>query len=49
MTTTTRRQFLATAAAAPLVSPILLGMQDKGGAKKPVLGEGAHVYEAEHD
>jgi hypothetical protein len=49
MTTTTRRQFLATAAAAPIVSPILLGMQDKGGTKKPVMGTGAHVYEADHD
>jgi hypothetical protein len=49
MTTTTRRQFLQTAAAAPIVSPILLGMQDKAGAKKPVMGSGAYVYEADHD
>jgi len=49
MSTTTRRQFLATAAAVPIVSPILLGMQDKGGIKKPVMGTGAHVYEADHD
>jgi len=49
MSTTTRRQFLATAAAAPIVSPILLGMQDKGGTRKPVMGTGAHVYEADHD
>jgi hypothetical protein len=49
MTLTTRRQFLATAAAAPIVSPILLGMEDKGGTKKPVMGTGAHVYEADHD
>ena len=46
---TTRREFLAAAAAAPLVSPILLGTQDKAGSKAPVLGEGAHKYEAIHD
>jgi hypothetical protein len=46
---TTRRQFLVSAAAAPLVSPILLGMQDKAGTKAPVMGEGAHRYEAIHD
>jgi hypothetical protein len=49
MTTTTRRQFLQAAAAAPLVSPILLGASDKAGAKRPVMGEGAYAYEAEHD
>ena len=37
---TTRREFLAAAAAAPLASPILLGMQDKAGSKAPVLGQG---------
>ena len=36
--TSTRREFLHTAAAAPLVSPILLGLQDKAGSKKPVMG-----------
>jgi hypothetical protein len=46
---TTRRQFLASAAAAPILSPILLGTQDKAGAKAPVLGSGAHTYEAIHD
>jgi hypothetical protein len=46
---TTRREFLVTAAAAPLVSPILLGMQDKAGTKAPVMGEGAYRYEAIHD
>src|SRR4051794_28676313 len=45
----TRRQFLSTAAAAPLLSPILVGMQDKAGAKAPVLGSGAYTYEAIHD
>ena len=45
---TTRREFLA-AAAAPALSPILLGMQDKAGTKAPVLGSGAYTYEAIHD
>ena len=46
---TTRREFLAAAAAAPLASPILLNMQDKAGAQPPVVGEGAFTYEAIHD
>ena len=46
---TTRREFLAAAAAAPIVSPLILGAQDKAGMKKPVLGEGAYRYEATHD
>ncbi len=41
----TRREFLASLAA----GPILLGMQDKAGTKAPVLGDGAHRYEATHD
>src|SRR6476646_2937531 len=45
---TTRRQFLATAAAAPL-APILLGTQDKAGSKAPVLSAGPYTYEALHD
>ena len=45
---TTRREFLAAAAAVPL-SPIILGTQDKAGTKRPVLGSGAHTYEAIHD
>jgi len=44
-----RREFLATAGVAPLAAPMLLGMQDKAGTKAPVLGTGAHVYEAIHD
>ena len=48
-TKTTRREFLAASAAAPLLSPILLGMQDKSGSKAPVLGTGAWIYEAIHD
>ena len=47
--TSTRREFLHTAAAAPLVSPLLLGLTDKAGAKKPVMGTGAYAYEADHD
>jgi hypothetical protein len=46
---TTRRQFLSTVAAAPVLSPILLGAQDKAGTKAPVLGSGEHTYEAIHD
>ena len=45
---TTRREFLAAAAAAPL-SPILLNVQDKAGSRKPVMGDGAYRYEATHD
>ena len=41
----TRREFLGAVAA----SPILLGMQDKGGTKAPVMGSGAYTYEATHD
>ncbi|HXW05251.1 MAG TPA: hypothetical protein VD833_08465 [Vicinamibacterales bacterium] len=43
-----RREFLAAAAAAPL-SPILLNVQDKAGSRRPVVGHGAHTYEAIHD
>jgi len=46
---TTRREFLATAAALPALSPTLLGTQDKAGTKAPVLGSGADTYEAIHD
>jgi hypothetical protein len=46
---TTRREFLAAAAAAPLLSPIILRAQDKAGSKAPVLGSGAYTYEAIHD
>ncbi len=49
MTPITRREFLGTAAAAPVWSPILLGMQDKAGSRAPVLGEGAYRYEATLD
>lgn len=46
---TTRRQFLAATAAAPILSPLILGARDKAGAKAPVVGAGAHTYEAVHD
>ncbi len=46
---TTRREFLAATAATPLLTPILLNVQDKAGARAPVLGEGAFQYEAIHD
>jgi hypothetical protein len=46
---TTRREFLATAVATPALSPLLLNVQDKAGSKLPVIGEGAHTYEAIHD
>lgn len=46
---TTRREFLAAAAAAPIVSPVILHAQDKAGTNMPVVGEGAHTYEAIHD
>ena len=46
---TTRREFLAATAAAPMLSPILLGAQNKSGTKLPVLGSGAYTYEAIHD
>ena len=32
-----------------VLSPILLGTQDKSGTKAPVLGTGAYTYEAIHD
>jgi hypothetical protein len=45
---TTRREFLAAAAAVP-VSPMLLNVQNKSGTRAPVLGEGQFTYEAIHD
>jgi hypothetical protein len=46
---TTRRDFLAATAAAPLLSPVLLNVQSKTGTKAPVLGKGAYTFEAIHD
>jgi hypothetical protein len=45
----TRREFLTTAAAAPILSPILLGVMNKSGTRAPILGSGPHRYEAIHD
>jgi len=45
----TRREFLTTAAAAPVLSPILLGVTDKAGVKAPILASGPYRYEAIHD
>ncbi|MBI3777651.1 MAG: hypothetical protein HY274_01845, partial [Gammaproteobacteria bacterium] len=42
---TSRRRFLQTAAAAP----IILGAADKAGTRRPVLGSGEYTYEAIHD
>lgn len=41
----TRREFLAASAA----SPLLLGLQDKAGARLPVMGAGSFTYEVTHD
>ena len=30
-------------------SPLLLGLTDKAGSKRPILGDGEHTYEAIHD
>jgi hypothetical protein len=45
----TRREFISAVAGAPLLGPVLLGMQDKAGTKRPVLGTGENQYEAIHD
>ena len=47
-TTFTRREFL-TAAAAPTLSPLLLGITNKSGSRAPILGTGPYRYEAIHD
>jgi len=47
--TPTRREFLSSIAVAPALSPILLGMQDKAGAKLPVMGQAPYAFEAVHD
>ncbi len=44
----TRRSFLLTTGAAA-VAPLFLGATDKAGNTPPILGEGAHQYEALHD
>lgn len=42
-----RRQFLR--GLTGLTAPMILGAGNKSGSAKPVLGEGAHKYEATHD
>jgi hypothetical protein len=42
-----RRTFLKSAAA--LGAPAILGADDKSGNRLPILGSGAHTYEAHHD
>lgn len=46
---TTRRSFLAAAAAVPFAAPFIKGATDKAGTKLPVVGEGDHTYEVIHD
>ena len=50
-TAASRRAFLKTTAAAALATaaaPTILNAEDKAGSKLPVLGSGAHQYEAIH-
>lgn len=44
----TRREFLR-AAAITAAAPAIIRAQDKSGTKAPILGQGAHTYEAIHD
>jgi hypothetical protein len=44
----TRRNFLATAVAAA-AAPTFLGATDKAGTKPPILGQGEHQYQPNHD
>lgn len=44
----TRRQFVAAGAMAA-AAPAFIRAEDKAGTKKPILGSGAHTYEAIHD
>jgi hypothetical protein len=50
-----RREFLRLAGAGALagagvgVGPVILHATDKGGTRRPVMGSGAHTYEAYHD
>jgi len=43
-----RRQFV-TKLGTGLAAPLILGASNKSGSAKPVLGDGAHTYEATHD
>lgn len=47
-----RRQFLESIGGATMVaagSPMLLGMSDKAGTRRPIVGEGEYTYEVFHD
>jgi hypothetical protein len=47
-----RRQFLRAAGAAAIAAstgPMILGAEDKAGAKEPVIGKEAHRYECQHN
>ncbi|HEY8537180.1 MAG TPA: twin-arginine translocation signal domain-containing protein, partial [Vicinamibacterales bacterium] len=47
-----RRRFLqtlTTTVAAVGVGPTLLGMSDKAGRRRPIVGSGAYTYEVHHD
>ena len=46
--TISRREFLGQVGTG-FVAPLLLGVTDKAGSKKPVLGSGEHTYEVTHD
>lgn len=46
--TLSRRVFLAQVGTG-FVAPLLLGMSDKSGSKKPIIGSGDHTYEVTHD
>jgi hypothetical protein len=46
--TISRREFLGQVGTG-FLAPLLLGVTDKAGSKKPVLGSGEHTYEVAHD
>lgn len=48
MSNSTRRGFL-TRVSTGLTAPLILGAANKSGSANPILGEGAHKYEAIHD
>jgi hypothetical protein len=48
----TRRTFIkqtSLSVAAAAIGPTILGAEDKAGTKRPRVGDGAFVYECEHD
>lgn len=50
--TTTRRSFIRTAVGGVVTTaaaPTLLGMTDRTGSRRPVMGSGEYTYEAQHD